>query len=80
MAPQNGDEKFIPLAKSEKKLFFHRLNVFCHTTQKTHEIIRRNLDKSPMFCGVIEGVGPRYCQSIEDKVTRLQIRSSHQTF
>jgi tRNA uridine 5-carboxymethylaminomethyl modification enzyme len=51
-----------------------------HTNEKTHEVIRRNLDRSPMFTGVIEGVGPRYCPSIEDKVTRFAQKSSHQIF
>ncbi|MEY3182313.1 MAG: hypothetical protein RLZ35_298 [Pseudomonadota bacterium] len=51
-----------------------------HTNEKTHEIIRQNLDQSPMFCGIIEGVGPRYCPSIEDKVTRFAERSAHQIF
>ena len=51
-----------------------------HTNERTHEIIRAGLDRSPMFTGVIEGVGPRYCPSIEDKVARFATRSSHQIF
>src|SRR6202030_2372612 len=51
-----------------------------HTNPQTHEIIRGGLDRSPMFTGVIEGVGPRYCPSIEDKVTRFADRVSHQVF
>jgi tRNA uridine 5-carboxymethylaminomethyl modification enzyme len=51
-----------------------------YTNEQTHEIIRKNLDQSPMFCGVIEGQGPRYCPSIEDKVTRFAERISHQSF
>lgn len=51
-----------------------------HTTEKTHDIIRQNLDKSPMYSGVIEGVGPRYCPSIEDKVVRFADKLSHQIF
>ncbi|MEP7207857.1 MAG: tRNA uridine-5-carboxymethylaminomethyl(34) synthesis enzyme MnmG [Casimicrobiaceae bacterium] len=51
-----------------------------HTNEVTHEIIRGGLDRSPMFTGVIEGVGPRYCPSIEDKVTRFAERTSHQIF
>jgi len=51
-----------------------------HTNLRTHEIIRGGLDRSPMFTGVIEGVGPRYCPSIEDKVTRFADRASHQVF
>jgi tRNA uridine 5-carboxymethylaminomethyl modification enzyme len=51
-----------------------------HTNERTHEIIRGALDRSPLFTGVIEGVGPRYCPSIEDKVTRFAHKSSHQIF
>jgi tRNA uridine 5-carboxymethylaminomethyl modification enzyme len=51
-----------------------------HTNEHTHEIIRAGLDRSPMFTGVIEGIGPRYCPSIEDKVTRFADRTSHQIF
>ncbi len=51
-----------------------------HTNARTHEIIRGGLDRSPMFTGVIEGVGPRYCPSIEDKITRFAGRDSHQVF
>lgn len=51
-----------------------------HTNSRTHEIIRRGLDRSPMFTGVIEGVGPRYCPSIEDKITRFADKDSHQIF
>lgn len=51
-----------------------------HTNQATHEVIRSNLDRSPMYSGEIEGVGPRYCPSIEDKVVRFADRSSHQIF
>ncbi len=51
-----------------------------YTNQETHEIIRKNLDKSPMYCGVIEGIGPRYCPSIEDKVVRFAEKERHQVF
>lgn len=51
-----------------------------HTNESTHEIIRGGLDRSPMFTGMIEGIGPRYCPSIEDKVTRFADRTSHQVF
>ena len=51
-----------------------------HTSARTHDIIRGGLDRSPMFTGVIEGVGPRYCPSIEDKITRFADKSSHQIF
>ncbi|MGI9274643.1 MAG: tRNA uridine-5-carboxymethylaminomethyl(34) synthesis enzyme MnmG [Endozoicomonas sp.] len=51
-----------------------------HTNENTHEIIRGGLDRSPMFTGVIEGIGPRYCPSIEDKITRFADKNSHQVF
>lgn len=51
-----------------------------HTNEKTHQIIRDNLDRSPMYAGVIEGIGPRYCPSIEDKVMRFADKNSHQIF
>ena len=62
---------------------FHVEQLACwitYTNPTTHEIIRRNLDKSPMYCGVIEGVGPRYCPSIEDKVVRFAEKERHQIF
>lgn len=79
-------------SKSPRELFtlnsvtngmFHVEQVPCwitHTNTRTHEIIRQNLDKSPMFSGKIEGVGPRYCPSIEDKVVRFAEKESHQLF
>jgi tRNA uridine 5-carboxymethylaminomethyl modification enzyme len=51
-----------------------------HTNERTHDLIRGNLDKSPMYCGIIEGVGPRYCPSIEDKVVRFADKERHQVF
>ena len=80
--PQYGDEHFFPFSLRSKDKF-ELEQVACHltrTTAETHEIIRKNLDKSPLFCGIIEGVGPRYCPSIEDKITRFAERESHQTF
>lgn len=62
---------------------FHVEQIPCwitYTTTVTHEIIRANLDKSPMYCGIIEGVGPRYCPSIEDKVVRFADKDRHQIF
>jgi len=61
----------------------HPLQVSCwitHTSERTHEIIRNGLDRSPLYTGVIEGVGPRYCPSIEDKVVRFADKASHQIF
>jgi tRNA uridine 5-carboxymethylaminomethyl modification enzyme len=62
---------------------FHVEQIPCwitHTNEQTHAIIRANLDKSPMYCKVIEGVGPRYCPSIEDKVVRFAEKTAHQIF
>jgi tRNA uridine 5-carboxymethylaminomethyl modification enzyme len=81
---QAGDENPIPFS------FFYRTNPFpllpqvscwiTYTNEKTHEIIEGNFDKSPMFTGIIQGVGPRYCPSIEDKVKRFRERDRHQLF
>ncbi|MEQ1723024.1 MAG: tRNA uridine-5-carboxymethylaminomethyl(34) synthesis enzyme MnmG [Pseudobdellovibrio sp.] len=80
--PEGGDEVFYPFSHtSQKKYYLPQVNCYMsHTNEKTHDIIRANLDKSPMFCGIIEGIGPRYCPSIEDKITRFHGRTSHQTF
>jgi tRNA uridine 5-carboxymethylaminomethyl modification enzyme len=80
--PQAGDEKVYPFSfRSSDKLKLPQILCYLtRTTESTHDIIRGNLDKSPMYCGLIEGVGPRYCPSIEDKVTRFSDRNSHQTF
>ncbi len=80
--PQAGDEKVYPFSyRSSDKLKLPQILCYLtRTTESTHDIIRGNLDKSPMYCGLIEGVGPRYCPSIEDKVTRFSDRDSHQTF
>jgi tRNA uridine 5-carboxymethylaminomethyl modification enzyme len=80
--PQYGDKKLYPFSIQSPKDFILP-QVACYlsrTSEETHDIIRRNLDKSPMYCGIIEGVGPRYCPSIEDKVVRFADRTSHQTF
>src|SRR5690606_15685475 len=61
----------------------HPRQVSCHithTTERTHDIIRGGLDRSPLYSGVIEGIGPRYCPSIEDKVVRFAERNKHQIF
>jgi tRNA uridine 5-carboxymethylaminomethyl modification enzyme len=80
--PQWGDSRFYPFSVwSERRLALTQ--IACHlsyTNERTHEIIRKNLDKSPMFLGIIEGIGPRYCPSIEDKVTRFADKDKHQTF
>jgi tRNA uridine 5-carboxymethylaminomethyl modification enzyme len=79
---QWGDSNFFPFSlRSEARPELTQVACFLtRTTEHTHEIIRNNLDKSPLFCGVIEGMGPRYCPSIEDKITRFADRVSHQTF
>ncbi len=79
---QRGDEVFWPFSmRSSRELSLPQVSCFLsYTNEKTHDIIRRNLDKSPMFCGHIEGRGPRYCPSIEDKVTRFSEKTGHQTF
>lgn len=80
--PQYGDEKFYPFSfKSSNEYLLPQVACYLSRTHvQTHDIIRENLDKSPMYCGIIEGVGPRYCPSIEDKVMRFSDRDSHQTF
>jgi tRNA uridine 5-carboxymethylaminomethyl modification enzyme len=79
---QKGDEVFYPFSfRSQRELQLPQISCFLsRTTERTHEIIRKNLDKSPMYCGNIEGQGPRYCPSIEDKITRFADKASHQTF
>jgi tRNA uridine 5-carboxymethylaminomethyl modification enzyme len=81
-SPQYGDDKFIPFSqRSEKTLRLPQIACFLsYTNEKTHDIIRKNLHVSPMFTGQIEGLGPRYCPSIEDKITRFADKISHQTF
>ncbi|PWU22605.1 MAG: tRNA uridine-5-carboxymethylaminomethyl(34) synthesis enzyme MnmG [Bdellovibrio sp.] len=82
LTPQYGDERFFPMS-FRSPAHFQLPQVACYlsrTNEETHEIIRKNLHRSPMYCGVIEGVGPRYCPSIEDKVVRFSDRTSHQTF
>ncbi|WP_422137050.1 tRNA uridine-5-carboxymethylaminomethyl(34) synthesis enzyme MnmG [Endozoicomonas sp. ALD040] len=82
MAEQPGDTP-VPVMSYLGSVEQHPRQVSCyitHTNERTHEIIRSGLDRSPMFTGVIEGIGPRYCPSIEDKITRFADKSSHQVF
>ena len=82
MTEQPGDTP-LPVMSFMGSVQDHPRQVSCwvtHTNEKTHDIIRANLDRSPMFAGVIEGVGPRYCPSIEDKITRFADKTSHQVF
>ncbi|HML82974.1 MAG TPA: tRNA uridine-5-carboxymethylaminomethyl(34) synthesis enzyme MnmG [Thiomonas arsenitoxydans] len=80
---QPGDLNPMPVFSFLGSADQHPAQVACwitHTTEQTHDIIRAGLDRSPMFTGVIEGVGPRYCPSIEDKIHRFADKSSHQIF
>jgi tRNA uridine 5-carboxymethylaminomethyl modification enzyme len=79
---QYGDKKYQPFSfKSPKKLNLPQVACYLtNTNEKTHDIIRKNIHLSPMFSGQISGLGPRYCPSIEDKITRFAEKSSHQTF
>ena len=82
MTAQPGDTP-IPVMSFTGSADEHPEQVNCwitHTNERTHEIIRNNLDRSPMYTGVIEGVGPRYCPSIEDKIHRFADKDSHQVF
>jgi tRNA uridine 5-carboxymethylaminomethyl modification enzyme len=82
MTEQPGDEP-VPVFSFLGKRANHPRQVSCHithTTEETHDIIRGSLSESPMYSGMIEGVGPRYCPSIEDKVVRFAERESHQIF
>jgi len=82
MVEQPGD-KPLPVFSFLGKVEDHPQQIPCfitHTSEKTHDIIRGGMDRSPMYSGVIEGVGPRYCPSIEDKVMRFADRDSHQIF
>lgn len=81
---QPGDEKPIPFSfyyKTDRFPYLPQLNCFItYTNVQTHEIIADNFDRSPMFTGVIKGIGPRYCPSIEDKVKRFSDKDRHQIF
>ncbi|KLV05038.1 tRNA uridine-5-carboxymethylaminomethyl(34) synthesis enzyme MnmG [Photobacterium ganghwense] len=79
---QHGDNP-TPVFSFMGKASDHPRQIPCfitHTNEKTHDVIRNNLDRSPMYSGVIEGIGPRYCPSIEDKVMRFADKDSHQIF
>lgn len=83
MSVQNGDEKIVPFSFENKAEDIEREQIPCYltyTNEKTHEIIRNNLDRSPLYGGVIDGTGPRYCPSIEDKVVRFADKERHQIF
>ncbi len=83
MEEQFGDERVVPFSFTTNPEDVQIDQVSCwltYTNQKTHDIIRKNLDRSPLFSGMIEGTGPRYCPSIEDKVVKFADKDRHQVF
>ena len=83
MEEQYGDEKIVPFSFTNRREDIEREQVPCYltyTNEETHKIIRANLDRSPLFSGAIEGTGPRYCPSIEDKVVKFPDKDRHQIF
>ena len=82
LAKQHGDAQ-LPVMSFMGNVDLHPRQIPCyitHTNEQTHDLIRNSLDRSPMYTGIIEGVGPRYCPSIEDKVMRFSDRNSHQIY
>ncbi|MEY8355144.1 tRNA uridine-5-carboxymethylaminomethyl(34) synthesis enzyme MnmG [Lachnospiraceae bacterium 54-53] len=83
MEEQFGDEKVVPFSFSTDPEILEKEQASCwltYTNEKTHRIIRENLDRSPLYSGAIEGTGPRYCPSIEDKVVKFPDKDRHQVF
>ena len=83
MEEQFGDEEVVPFSFTTDPESVQKEQVSCwltYTNEKTHEIIRNNLDRSPIYAGIIEGTGPRYCPSIEDKVVKFADKNRHQIF
>ena len=83
MIEQKGDERIVPFSFTTNQEDVQIEQVSCwltYTNEETHKIIRENLDRSPMYSGVIEGTGPRYCPSIEDKVVKFADKNRHQIF
>ena len=81
LTPQPGDNPPTPFSYMTDKVLVPQIDCYItHTTQKTHDIIRANLTRSPMYSGQIKSTGPRYCPSIEDKVVRFSDRERHQVF
>ena len=81
MIEQPGDEKIVPFSFMSGDISREQVSCWLtYTSEETHNIIRDNIDRSPMYNGLIEGVGPRYCPSIEDKVMRFPDRERHQLF
>lgn len=83
MEEQKGDERIEPFSFTTDSEEIQKEQVSCwltYTNEKTHDIIRNNLDRSPLYSGMIEGTGPRYCPSIEDKVVKFADKDRHQVF
>lgn len=83
MEEQFGDKRVVPFSFSTDPESVQKEQISCwltYTNEKTHEIIRANLDRSPIYAGIIEGTGPRYCPSIEDKVVKFAEKERHQVF
>ncbi|MBR4513511.1 MAG: tRNA uridine-5-carboxymethylaminomethyl(34) synthesis enzyme MnmG [Lachnospiraceae bacterium] len=83
MEEQRGDEKIVPFSFTNSPEDIAREQVLCwltYTNEETHKIIKDNIDRSPLFSGFIEGTGPRYCPSIEDKVMKFPDKDKHQIF
>lgn len=83
MEPQYGDERIVPFSFTNSREDLEREQVKCwltYTNEETHDIIRDNLDRSPLYSGMIKGTGPRYCPSIEDKIVRFSDKNRHQVF
>lgn len=83
MEEQFGDERIVPFSFTTNEDDIQKEQISCwltYTNEKTHEIIRNSLDRSPLFSGMIEGTGPRYCPSIEDKVVKFADKDRHQVF
>lgn len=83
MEEQKGDEHIVPFSFTNTEEDIKREQIscwLCYTNEETHNIIRDNIDRSPLFSGVIEGTGPRYCPSIEDKVMKFPEKNRHQIF
>lgn len=83
MEEQKGDDKLVPFSFTNKPEDIKKNQVSCwltYTTEQTHEIIRANINRSPLYCGDIKGTGPRYCPSIEDKVVKFADKERHQVF
>ena len=83
MQEQKGDEKIVPFSFTTNPEDVQIEQISCwltYTNQETHEIIKENLDRSPLYSGMIEGTGPRYCPSIEDKVVKFADKERHQVF